>query len=103
MSEKVFRSRLSEAEIEENFRNTDFFSGIMEGLEEALAYDKGGNDCSEAELAGGQHFRNKETVEAVAKSLCIRVRRVAENRGSLGKRQVQSDPNRKEADFFDRL
>lgn len=37
----TMKSRLSEKEIEENFAGVDFFSGIMEGLEEALAYEKG--------------------------------------------------------------
>lgn len=41
MSEPVFRSSLSMEEIEDNFQNVDFFSGIMEGLQEALAYEKG--------------------------------------------------------------
>ena len=36
-----FNSSLSAAEIEDNFKNTDLFSGIMAGLEEALAYEKG--------------------------------------------------------------
>ena len=37
----TFKSRLTNEEIEENFKNTDLFSGLMEGLEEALAYEKG--------------------------------------------------------------
>lgn len=41
MTEPKFNSSLSEAEIEENFKGVDFFSGIMSGLEEALAYEKG--------------------------------------------------------------
>ena len=41
MSEPKFVSKLSEEEIAENFKDVDFFSGIMEGLEEALAYEKG--------------------------------------------------------------
>lgn len=41
MSELHFKSSLSEEEIENNFKNIDFFSGIMEGLEEALAFEKG--------------------------------------------------------------
>jgi hypothetical protein len=28
-------------EVEENFKNFDFFSGLMEGLQEALAYSNG--------------------------------------------------------------
>lgn len=41
MSELDFTSILSNEEIEQNFRDIDFFSSIMTGLEEALAYEKG--------------------------------------------------------------
>lgn len=41
MSELRFESSLSMEEIENNFKDMDFFSGIMDGLEEALAYTKG--------------------------------------------------------------
>ncbi len=41
MSEFYFESSLSMEEIEENFNNVDFFDGIMAGLNEALAYEKG--------------------------------------------------------------
>ena len=41
MSEIRFKSSLTIEEIEENFKNMDLFSGITEGLNEALAYEKG--------------------------------------------------------------
>lgn len=41
MSELRFESSLSMEEIEDNFKDVDFFSGIMDGLQEALAYTKG--------------------------------------------------------------
>ena len=41
MSDHVFKSKYSMEEIEKNFRDADFFNGIKEGLEEALAYEKG--------------------------------------------------------------
>ena len=41
MSDIVFHSTLSMDEIENNFKDIDFFSGIMDGLQEALAYEKG--------------------------------------------------------------
>lgn len=41
MSELRFESSLSMDEIENNFKEIDFFSGIMDGLQEALAYTKG--------------------------------------------------------------
>lgn len=36
MTEPNFESSLTLEEIERNFQDTDFFTGIMEGLEEAL-------------------------------------------------------------------
>lgn len=41
MQELRFKSSLSMEEIDDNFKNIDFFSGIMDGLNEALAYEKG--------------------------------------------------------------
>lgn len=41
MEELKFKSSLSIEEIENNFENVDFFSSMMEGLQEALAYKKG--------------------------------------------------------------
>lgn len=40
MAEFELKSTLSNEEIEQNFSNINFFSGIMSGLEEALAYEK---------------------------------------------------------------
>ena len=37
----TFKTSLSEQQVEDNFKNIDFFSGIMEGLEEALEYERG--------------------------------------------------------------
>lgn len=41
MTEITVKSSLSEEEIKKNFEGIDLFSGIMKGLEEALAYEKG--------------------------------------------------------------
>ena len=41
MADLKFESSLSIEEIEENFKDVDFFAGIMDGLQEALAYKKG--------------------------------------------------------------
>ena len=41
MADAVFKSTLSMEEIEKNFAEMDFFSDLMGGLEEALAYSKG--------------------------------------------------------------
>ena len=40
MVELQFESTLTMEEIEQNFAGVDFFAGIMDGLEEALAYEK---------------------------------------------------------------
>ena len=41
MDELILNSSLTDEEIAENFKNMDLFSGIMSGLEEALAYEQG--------------------------------------------------------------
>ena len=41
MIELRAESSLTMEEIEENFKDIDFFTGIMDGLQEALAYSKG--------------------------------------------------------------
>lgn len=41
MAEREFNSALPDEEIAENFKDVDFFAGIMSGLEKALAYEKG--------------------------------------------------------------
>ena len=41
MSELKLKSKLTDEEIAKNFENTDLFSGLMEGLEEAVAYGHG--------------------------------------------------------------
>lgn len=43
MDDLTLVSNLSENEINENFRDVNFFSCLMEGLQEALAYKKGTN------------------------------------------------------------
>lgn len=40
MTEQIFKSSLSSEEIENNFKDVDFFSVIMSGLEEALSHEK---------------------------------------------------------------
>ena len=41
MKEIVFETEKTFDEIEKDFANTDYFSGIMDGLKEALAYERG--------------------------------------------------------------
>lgn len=41
MDEPKFNTSLSMEQIDENFKDVDFFDGLMEGLTEALAYTKG--------------------------------------------------------------
>lgn len=57
MSELRFESSLSMEEIEKNFKDIDFFSGIMDGLQEALAYTKG--------KAAANTFARKSSLPAI--------------------------------------
>jgi len=57
MAEIRFKSSLSIEEIEENFKEIDFFSGIMEGLNEALAYEKG--------KASAETFARKQSLPTI--------------------------------------
>ena len=41
VAEYTFKTNLSMEEIEDNFKNIDFFEGVKSGLEEALAFEKG--------------------------------------------------------------
>ena len=41
MKDIQMQSSLNQNEIEKNFENVDVFSGVMAGLEESLAYEKG--------------------------------------------------------------
>lgn len=41
MKELEFNVSLSQEQIEANFKNVNFFDEVMDGLEEALAYEKG--------------------------------------------------------------
>ena len=68
MSDYTFKSSLTMEEIEKNFADMDFFSGLMEGLEEALAYSKG--------QASAETFVRKRSLPAVnvlriRESLCM--------------------------------
>lgn len=52
-----FESSLSMEEIENNFKDFDFFEGIMAGLNEALAFEKG--------TASAQTFARKSSLPVV--------------------------------------
>lgn len=68
MSELSFQSSLTMDEIEKNFENVDFFSGIMEGLQEALAYTKG---QAAAETYSRKRSLPSVNVVELRKSLCM--------------------------------
>lgn len=57
MAEIRFKTALTEEEIDKNFENIDFFSGIMEGLNEALEFEKG-KACAET-------FARKQSLPAI--------------------------------------
>ena len=70
MSDLKLKSSLTMDEIENNFKDTDFFSGVMEGLQEALAYKKG-----------------KQSSETISRKKSLPVVNVAEIRSSLSMTQ----------------
>lgn len=71
MSEEIrFKSSLTMEEVEENFNDFDFFTGMMEGLNEALAHEKG--------KAHAETFARKNSLPSV---------NVAEIRNSLNMTQ----------------
>lgn len=39
MADLIFKTSLTDEEIDKNFENINFFDGIMEGLNEALEYE----------------------------------------------------------------
>ncbi len=57
----TFESSLTDEEIAENFKNISFFDGLMNGLNEALAYEK---DSAKAET-----YARKCTPSPTAKKL----------------------------------
>lgn len=57
MNDLTFKSDLTMEEIDKNFSEMDFFSGLMDGLEEALAYSKGN--------ASGETFVRKRSLPTV--------------------------------------
>lgn len=70
MSELKLKSSLTMDEIENNFKDTDFFSGVMEGLQEALAHKKG-----------------RQSSETISRKKSLPVVNVAEIRSSLSMTQ----------------
>lgn len=86
MTEPIFESSLSPEEIEANFKDIDFFSGIMDGLQEALAYTKG--------KAAADTFARKRSlptvdVSAVRSSLSMTQKAFAETLG-VSRRTVEA-------------
>ncbi|MCD7845370.1 MAG: helix-turn-helix domain-containing protein [Oscillospiraceae bacterium] len=70
MAELRFESTLSPDEIDKNFEGVDVFSGIMDGLQEALAYKEG-----------------RASAETLARKRSLPVICVAEVRSSLSMTQ----------------
>lgn len=75
MSDIRFETTLTAEEIENNFKDVDFFSGIMEGLTEALAYEKG--NASAETFVRKQSLPNVDIVE-IRKSLSMTQKSFAE-------------------------
>lgn len=68
MSEPKFNSSLSIEEIEENFKNINFFDGVIDGLNEALAYEKG---TATAETTARKHSLPEVNIAEIRKSLSM--------------------------------
>jgi putative transcriptional regulator len=73
--EPKFESSLSMEEIEENFKNVDFFSGLMDGLQEALAYSQG---SAKAETFARKRSLPDVNVAQLRKSLSMTQRSFAD-------------------------
>ncbi len=86
MSEPRFQSSLSMEEIEENFKNIDFFTGIMDGLNEALAYEKG---RAAAETVARKRSLPAVNVSEVRSSLAMTQKSFAELLG-VSRRTVEA-------------
>ena len=69
MDELRFKSSLTPEEVEKNFEDVDFFAGVMEGLQEALAHSQG------------------RTTDAIVRKRSLPVVNVAEIRESLSMTQ----------------
>ncbi len=81
MEELTFRSSLTPEEIEKNFQDMDFFSGMMTGLEEALAHAPWIRNMSFFAVGVGllrplSHASTvrRETPSTAAKSFCVMAR-----------------------------
>ena len=75
MSEMVrFESSLTIDEVEKNFDDFDFFSGITEGLNEALAHEKG---KASAETFSRKNSLPNVNVAEIRNSLCMTQRNFA--------------------------
>ena len=68
MSEKIFESSLSMEEIGNNFKDINFFDEVMEGLEEALAYEKG---TAKSETVARKHFLPDVNVSQIRNALSM--------------------------------
>ena len=86
MSNHVLKSKYSMEEIENNFKDVDFFSGIKKGLEEALAYEKG---KSKSETIARKRSLPEENVKEERESLDMTQKAFADVLG-VSKRTVEA-------------
>lgn len=82
----TFKSQYSEEQILSNFAEIDFFDGIMAGLEEALAYEKG---RAKAETFARKNSLPQVDIVKTRKSLDMSQRSFAEILG-VSKRTVEA-------------
>ncbi len=86
METLTFKSKYTEEQILSNFEKIDFFDGIMAGLEEALAYEKG---TAKAETFARKNSLPQIDVVKTRKSLDMSQRSFAEILG-VSKRTVEA-------------
>ena len=83
MSEPIFNSDLTMEQIEKNFEGMDFFAGLMEGLQEAYACEKG--NAAPGTISHKRSLPNVD-VAAVRAALHMTQKVFAEMLGALLKR-----------------
>ena len=93
MSEKIFKTSLSMEEIENNFKDTNFFDGVMEGLEEEKKKEKG---TAKSETIARKRSLPDVNVSQIRNALSS----ILQNGRSMGIRQKQSDTDSKKIDVF---
>ena len=102
--EYEFQSTFSDDQIADNFLNYDFFSGIMAGLEEALAYEKGtakvATYARKSSLPDINVSATRKALDLTQKAFAAVLGVSPPHRGGLGVRKKHPISNSKKTDVF---